>query len=183
MLGGLMNISLAALAPIAGILGVIVGALLNETIRRRNRRELYAPKIFEKRLAAYEALLAAIQQGSHIATNVMDNDDLSKEQRHDLISAAVHEVADVTETHKLYLDEELTVHCMALFMGVEEIHDAAEADRQAMRDHYYGMRKEAIRMITEDSGVSEINRLFKSVNKPKIRGELIEYFRDLKKKS
>lgn len=30
----------------------IVGALLNEFLRRRNRRELYAPMIFEKRLSA-----------------------------------------------------------------------------------------------------------------------------------
>lgn len=36
-------------------------------------------------------------------------------------------------------------------------------------------------MAAEDSGVAEINRLFKAINKPKIDGELIRYFRKAKR--
>ncbi|WP_170328725.1 hypothetical protein [Ruegeria arenilitoris] len=168
------------IAPIIGILGVIIGVLLNEIMRRRNRRELYAPKIFERRLSAYEGLIEHILQGSKIATKVIDSDDLSRAERHELISTVVFGMIEFVEKYHLYIDEELSVHCMALFMGVEDIHDASESDKQGLLDRYYQMRKEALRMAAEDSGVAEINRYFKDVNKPKIDGELIRYFRNAK---
>ncbi|MBC7103208.1 MAG: hypothetical protein H5U13_08315 [Parvibaculum sp.] len=166
-----------------GIVGVIVGASLNEFVRRRNRRELYAPKIFEKRLAAYEGLIEQIHSGSKVADEVIDNDDFTPEQRRDLISVVIHGMIEFVENHRLYLDEALTVHCMALFMGVEDIHDAAEDNKQELLDLYRQMRKEALRMAIEDSGVAEINRLFKVINKPRINGALISYFRETKRKA
>nr|WP_321509306.1 hypothetical protein [uncultured Celeribacter sp.] len=178
-----MNEYFPILAPVIGLVGVVVGVLLNEFMRRRNRRELYAPKIFEKRLAAYEGLLEQIHQGSKVEEEVIESDDFTAEQRHALVSVVVLGMAEFIEKSRLYLDEDLTVHCMALFMGVEDIHDAGEQDRQELLDHYRQMRKEALRMAAEDSGVAEINRLFKAINKPKIDGELIRYFRKVKQKS
>lgn len=170
-------------APVVGIVGVIVGALLNELMRRRNRRELYAPRIFEKRLAAYEGLIEKIHQGSKVADEIIERGDFSQKQRHDLISVVIHDMAEFIEKNHLYLDEELTVHCMALFMGVEDIYDANEKERQELLDHYRQMRKDALRMAAEDSGVAEINRLFKTINKPKIDGALIRYFRKAKREA
>jgi hypothetical protein len=171
------------IAPVVGIVGVIVGVLLNEFMRRRSRRELYAPKIFEKRLTAYEGLIEQIHQGSKVADEVIENDDFTYDQRHHLISVVVHGMAEFTENNRLYLDEDLVVHCMALFMGVEDIHDASENERQELLAHYRPMRKEALRMAAEDSGVAELNRLFKAINKPRIDGELIRYFRKAKRES
>ena len=67
-----MNEYFPILAPVIGIVGVVVGVLLNEFMRRRSRRELYAPKIFEKRLAAYEGLIEQIHQGSKVANEVIE---------------------------------------------------------------------------------------------------------------
>ena len=178
-----MNDYLPIFASVVGIVGVVVGAMLNELMRRRNRRELYAPRIFEKRLAAYEGLIEKIDLGSKVADEVIESDDLTEEQRHDLIGDVVHEVAEFTEKNRLYLDEELAAHCVALFMGVEDIHDTNEKDRQESLDHYREMRKEALRMAAEDSGVAEVNRLFKSINKPKIDGTFIRYLREAKREA
>ena len=178
-----MNAYFPVVAPVIGIVGVVVGVLLNEFMRRRNRRELYAPRIFEKRLAAYEGLIEQIHQGSKVAGEVIESDDFTEEQRHDLISVVVHEVAEFAEKNRLYLDEDLAVHCMALFMGVEKIHDASEKDRHELLDHYHQMQKEALRMAAEDFGVAEINRLFKAINKPKIDGAFIRYFREAKREA
>lgn len=178
-----MNEYFPIIASIIGIFGVGVGVLLNEFMRRRNRRELYAPKIFEKRLEAYEGLIEQINQGSKVASEVIENDDFTQEERHECISVVVHGMANFTEKNRLYLDEDLVVHCMALFMGVEDIYDANESDKQDSLGHYYDMRKEALRMATEDSGVAEINRLFKVINKPQIDGELIQYYRNLKRET
>lgn len=178
-----MNAYLPIVASVVGIVGVVVGVLLNELMRRRNRRELYAPRIFEKRLTAYEGLIEQIDQGSKVAKEVIESDDLSEEQRHDAISVVVLEMAEFTEKNRLYLDEDLIVHCVGLFMGVEDIHDASEEDGQKLRDQYRHMRKEAFRMAVEDSGVAEINRLFKAINTPKIDGALIRYFRAAKREA
>ncbi|MBQ2260477.1 MAG: hypothetical protein II336_03810 [Loktanella sp.] len=178
-----MNEYFPIFGPVFGILGVIVGVLLNEFMRRRNRRELYAPKIFEKRLAAYEGLIEQIYQGSKVADEVIERDDFTEEQRQELIGVVVHRMIEFIEKNSLYLDEDLTVHCMALFMGVEEIHAASDHDKPEMLDHYRQMRKEALRMAAEDSGVAEINRLFKAINKPKIDGALIHYFREAKRQT
>ncbi|MGO4134642.1 hypothetical protein ACEQ6A_08785 [Rhizobium brockwellii] len=176
-----MNEFFPILIPIIGILGVIAGVLLNEFVRRRNRRELYAPKVFEKRLAIYEALAEHIHQGSGIASEVIDNDSLTPDQRHDLITVPISAIATYTDANSLYIDDELAAHCTALFMGVEDIHDASDANKERLLKDYYHMRKEALRMIAEDSGIAEMNRLFKTINRPKLSGPLIERLRELRR--
>lgn len=93
----------------------------------------------------------------------------------------IHELIQFIEDNSLYLDEELTVHCMALFIGVEDIHDAEKADKQALLNNYRQMRMDALRMIADDSGATEINRLFKAINKPTIDGPIIRYLRTFRK--
>lgn len=172
----------AILSPLVAILGVVTGVLLNEFVRRRNRRELYAPKIFEKRLAAYEKLADLIENGSEIAQEVIDNAEFTREQRHALISEAILTIARHTDSHKLYIDEELAVHCTALFMGVEDIYDEKGEKRETLLKNFYDARYEAFRMIAEDSGISEINKLFKIINRPKLSGPIIELTRELRQK-
>jgi hypothetical protein len=172
---------LAILAPTAGVVGVLLGALLNEFVRRNNRKELYAPKIFEKRLAAYESLAELIQNGSEVANEVIENPDLTAEQRHDVIATVVMSIAKFMDKNPLYLDKELGAHCAALFMGVEDIYSTKGEEKKALLRKYYGMRTEALRMIREDSGVAQINKLFRTINRPKIGGPIVEAIRELRR--
>ena len=173
---------LAILAPIAGIVGALLGVLLNEFVRRRNRRELYASKIFEKRLAAYENLTELIESGSEVAKAVIENPDLTAQQRHDLIADVVMSIAKSMDKNRLYIDEELGTHCAALFMGVEDIYEAKGEEREKLLRNYRSLRGEALRMIREDSGVAEINKLFRTINRPKFGGPIIEAIRELRQK-
>jgi hypothetical protein len=175
-----MTTLLAILAPTFGIIGIILGVLLNEFLRRKNRREVYAIKIFEKRLAAYEGLAELIDEGSEIASDVVENTNLTGEQRNELISVAIGAIAKFVDRHRLYIDEELAVHCAALFMGVEDIQEADGEEREKRLKHYYYMRKEALRMIAEDSGVAELNKLFKAINRPRLDGPIIKRIRELR---
>ena len=167
------------IAPLIGMAGVIAGVLLNEFVRRRNRRELYAPKIFEKRLAIYEGLAKHIHEGSEVANEVIENESLTPNERHALISAPISAIAQYMDENSLYIDEELAIHCTALFMGVEDIYDATADEKKRLIENYH-MRKEALRMIAEDSGIAEINRLFKAINRPKLSGPIIEKLRELR---
>lgn len=169
------------IAPAFAIFGVVIGASLNEFLRRRNRREAYAPKVFEKRLAAYEGLFQLIHDGGQVASELIGNAALTKGDRHLLVSDAIGKIAQYVDANALYLDEELSAHCTALFMGVEDIQDAPEADREALAADYYTKRRETVRMIAEDSGIAEVNKLFKAINKPNINGAIIERIRELRK--
>jgi hypothetical protein len=90
-------------------------------------------------------------------------------------------LAKYGDKHRLYLDDELSVHCTTLFIAVEDIHDANAAKSELLK-RYYHQLGEARRMIVEDAGIAEINRLFKSINRPKLTGPVIEYMRELRQK-
>jgi hypothetical protein len=111
------------------------------------------------------------------ADEVINNAVLLSEERHELISSAVLSIAKHVDRNALYLDEQLNAHCVALFMGIEDIHDVPESERQHHLDAYRKLKKEAYRMITEDSGITEMNKLFRRINRPRFSGPVIEAMR------
>ncbi|MGA8172850.1 MAG: hypothetical protein WB816_18750 [Methylocystis sp.] len=173
-----MNALVALSGPIFGMVGVIAGTVLNEYLRRSRRAEEYSGEIFKRRLNAYEVLIGLIDDGGTLATKVIENADLTSEERHDIISLVIAPIAKHVDQNVLYIDGDLGAHCVALFMGVEDIHDAPESEKPGLLQHYYDERTETLRMIAEDSGVARINRLFQSINRPKITGALIERIRE-----
>lgn len=171
----------ALVSPLIGMLGVIAGTILNEYLRRGRRTEQYSSVIFNKRLDAYETLMRLIIEGSDLAETAINDAKLSKKERHELVSLAIFPIAEHVDRNVLYIDEELGPHCTSLFMSAEDIHDASESEKQQLLKHYYEMRKETFRMIAEDSGVAKINRLFRSINRPRITSPVIEAIRELRK--
>lgn len=166
---------------LVGILGITLGILVSEILRRKNRREQFAPTIFLKRLNAYEELFDKIYLGHHIATEIINSDELDQTKRHDLTSHLISDIAEHADANMLYLDPDICTHSTALFMGIEDIYSLKGSEKKEMLHHYYDMRKEALRMIKEDSGVAEINALFASINKPKLSGPIIERLRELRR--
>jgi len=164
-----------------GIFGVLLGAGLNELLRRNRRIEAYTMRVFDKRLEKYEELMALLQAALEVASDVMENPEYTPEQRHELISDAILQIAQFTDDNELYIDPELASHCVATFMDAEDIpsiKDAREREerRKAMRDMYVNAK----RMIREDSGIAEIDKLFKTMTKPRLSSPIIERIRYLK---
>ena len=95
------------IGPALGMLGVVVGSLLNELLRRGRRAEAYSSIIFEKRLRTYEDLMGLIHRGGDFAQEAIDNASLSYEERHELISKAIGPIAEFADQNSLYIDEEL----------------------------------------------------------------------------
>jgi hypothetical protein len=167
--------------PAIGLIGVPLGVLLGEFVRRRNRSEQFAAAIFAKRLEAYEVLIALVDEGRAIAERVLSDPELSPGDRKALIGQALFPIAEHTDRSALYIDEELGVHCAALFMGVEDIPEMAETEKQAALANYRGQLQETRRMILEDSGVAKANKFFRAVHRPQITSPIIDYLRALRK--
>jgi len=176
-----MNVLIALGGPVLGIVGVIAGSLLNEYLRRGRRAEQYSAAIFSKRLEAYETLFRLVQEGSSKVDDAVRNCALSTEERHDLASSAIMPIANHVDRYALYIDEELGPHCVALFMGVEDICDAPESERESLRQRHFGALRDTYRMIKEDVGVAQINKLFRSINRPRITSPVIEAIREMRR--
>lgn len=162
----------------SGALGATVGVAVNEVLRRRNRIEGYSSKVFERRLDAYEQLSRHMLEGSRVAERIMEDEDFSLEQRHAAISIVVADIAKFSEENTLYLDGELSAHCLATFMGAEDVLACAtETERYELRRQIRDMYNEARRMIAEDSGIAGLHKLFKKVTKPKLSGAFIDLLR------
>jgi hypothetical protein len=169
------------IGALIGLMGVPLGLVLGELLRRRQRAEQFAAAIFAKRLEAYDTLMNILYESHRIANEVIDNSQLSATDRHELISAAIMPIAEHTTRSVLYIDEELGAHCTALFMGVEDLRDLPESEQQAQLAQFQRDWRETRRMILEDSGVIKVNRLFRDINRPRITSPVIERIRELRR--
>ena len=166
---------------LVGLVGVPLGIVLGEYLRRRHRAEQFAAAIFEKRLQAYEVLMNILTESHAIAINVIHSTKLSADERHELISSAIAPIMEHTAHNVLYIDEELGAHCVALFMGAEEFHDQPEDEQRESTKRLNQDWIETRRMILEDSGVTKVNQLFRDINRPRINSPFIERVRELKR--
>ena len=73
----MVDIGSAMIGGATGVIGSVIGAAVNELLRRSNRIESYSAKIFDKRLAAYEALFEHMHKGYDIASEMMSDESLS----------------------------------------------------------------------------------------------------------
>ena len=179
----MVDIWSAVVGGITGVMGSVIGAAVNEALRRSNRIESYSSKVFEKRLAAYEGLLERMHAGYEVAWEVMTNAGFSSEQRHEAISVVIQDLAHFSDANELYLDDDLRAHCVATFMGAEDILSIEDdVEREKQRDGIRRMYSQARGMIREDSGIAGVSRLLKRVARPRFTGEFIGYLRAERRK-
>lgn len=169
-------------SAIFGLVGVLLGIIINEIVRRRNRIESFATRVFDKRLEIYEELYRRIRIAKEVADDVIENSTYSKKQRHQLVSNAIHAIAGWCEDNDMYLSEELAVHCVPLLMGVEDIHDIKdEKAKQLEITRFRKNLRDAKKMIRKEAGIADIENLFSAITKPKHNSAIIEYYRKAKK--
>ena len=164
------------------IASLLLGVALNEWIRRSNRIESYSVAIFKKRLGIYEELWKKIVEAKDVAEEVIENTALTAEQRHELISTVVLGIAGFCDENIFYLNEEVTLQCCGLFMGVEDIQGEANiAKKKKLVARYRDGYQQTLEIIRAEAGLKRINELFRTVTKAEYSSDMIEYFRKLKK--
>ena len=122
------------IAAIFGLIGIILGVILNEVFRRKNRIESFASIVFERRLNIYEELFRKVQEVNSIAGDVISNPAYSEEQRHDIVSSVILDIASFCDENAFLIDNDLGAPCTTLLMGVEDIYllgDETKNDRQS----------------------------------------------------
>lgn len=165
-----------------GLAGILIGVLLNEHFRRSNRIENYSSRIFDKRLEIYEALMRLVDEKSSLVLEVVESENLTKEEAHGICQPAGMDVIEYCDANQLYLNEEIIVHIGATFVGVGDIIDSDDKEyKQTEIQRFRQFVGSAKQMIKADSGIDELNQLFKKITKSKHTSPVIDYFRELKK--
>ncbi|MFX8859310.1 hypothetical protein ABTM70_13945 [Acinetobacter baumannii] len=167
-------------SALIGLIGVVIGILCNEYFRRENRIEKYSEKIFEKRLQIHESLFEKIKEDYEAINNLINNRELTLEERHNIVSKVILELADFIDVIEFYLDERLVVQVMTLFMGTEEILPDS-ADREEKIGTFRKDLNLTKKMIIDESGVTQAVNSFRKVSKSKPTSSIISYFESLKK--
>lgn len=165
-----------------GLLGVLIGLLVNEHFRRRNRIEAYSSRIFDKRIQIYEELFAKVSACSTFISDLIENPKYSKEERHGIVSVAVHSLAQYGDEHSFYLNEHIVLQYMTLMMGVEDIYyieNTEEKEREIQR--VWKHLRDTKEMIRKESGIEEMDSLFKSITRAKHKSAIIDYYNELQR--
>ena len=172
----------SAIIGLIGLLGIIIGIVLNEYLRRTRRIEMYSTLIFKRRLNAYTKLYQILNESIPTINDILLNEDLTKEDRHSLASSVILRIADFFDKNALFIDDNLGAHCTALFMGSEDIYfieDNEEKNKEIAK--LINQYKSTKNMIIDDSGVSKVKKLFKKIQKTKLSSPTIDYLKKLKK--
>lgn len=165
---------------IIAVVSLLVGAGLTEWIRRSNRIEAYTATIFQKRFAIYEELWKRVYGWRSVAEKVIQDGALTAQDRHELISEAVLDIAGFCDENSLYLNEEVSLQCAGVFMGVEDIQAEKDAvKREALISDFTVTYKETLHVIRAEAGLARMNKLFSTITKAKYSSHLIDYYREL----
>lgn len=165
-----------------GLFGVLIGAVLGEYFRQRNRIDSYAQKVFERRLQIYEELFRLAQSAYTIADEVMTTEGVGEEERLALVSEAIHSIASYVDENTLYIDTYVALDVMGALMGAENVQSIPdEAEREAaikgIRNRYKSTRQN----LLKESGIHEINKHFKLISRSKPDSLIISYAKQLEK--
>ena len=170
-------------SAIIGLVGVVLGIVLNEVLRRRNRVEVLLSKAFEKRLSVYDEMFRKLNDCISIAHDVMENPKYSKEERSELWSTVVLDVAEFSDANRLYLNEDITVHSMMTLIGIEDIFEIEDSKRKEKEKAKFGREiHEAKEMIRKETGLAELDNLFRSITKAKHQSNYLDYVNKMRQK-
>ncbi|WP_206743745.1 hypothetical protein, partial [Aliivibrio fischeri] len=169
-------------SALIGLAGVVLGALLSEYFRRKNRIEIYSQKVFDKRLAIHEELYAMFVSGHDVVSEVMTNTELSKSEREDLTSSIIFPLCQFMDRNGFYLNDYLTVQVATAYMGAEDVLDNdSDLDIASARARVYELSKITKKMILEESGVTEAFKHFSVISKSKPDSDVIKRVKELEK--
>ncbi|MFA6981298.1 MAG: hypothetical protein WC209_18370 [Ignavibacteriaceae bacterium] len=167
-------------SAIIGILGLLLGIIFTELIRRRNRIENYSQKIFEKRFEVYEKLFQLVDSSYRNINDFIVNKSLPLEERFLGSYDEGMKVIKYCSDNRFYLSEEIVVLIGSAIVNTSTIfesNDENEIEEVAVQFRLDIREIETI--IQKESGIREINKHFWSIGKVKYKGPVIDYYKKL----
>jgi hypothetical protein len=112
----------------------------------------------------------------------MENPKYPEEERHEIWSSVVFNIAKFMDSNGLYLNDNIVVHCMSALVGIEDVYYIEDPEEK--KDEIENFTKSianARKMIKSETGLEALNKLFGSISKAKHESEIISYYQRRKK--
>lgn len=162
-----------------GLAGLLIGALLTEYFRRNNRIEAYSQKIFERRLEIYEHLMKLVQTAYQVASDVLDDSEISDEDREIAIATEIMTIATYVDDNALFVNEYIAADATALFIGIEEIPTIEDENEREIAIARFSNHYKAVKQnILEESGIRQINDHLKIVSRSRLDSPIIRLMKE-----
>ncbi|MCE5321683.1 hypothetical protein LLG46_00040 [bacterium] len=159
-----------------GIIGVVIGLVINEFFRRSSRVEPYSQQLFAKRIEVYEDLFRITNNFSKVAAEVLENDDYTPEERKEIVDETVLAVAELCDQQAFYLDDRIVIQCVSALMGLEDIYYITDSNEKTHRTKQFYDNLTQTRQILKDcSGLSKIEELFQNIHGYRLDSEIIRF--------
>ena len=166
---------------IIGILGILLGIILNEYFRLKKRIENYSQKIFEKRFEVYEKLYESVDNAYLSINNYIVDESLPYEDRYNGAYEEGLKVIQYCTAKQFYISEELVVLIGGAIVNTSTIFESDdEKEIEEITVQFRLDMRDIKVMILKESGIFEINKHFKSVGKVKYKGPVIDFYKKLK---
>ena len=175
----------AFVGALLGFAGLLIGVLGSEYFRRRSRIEGYSKEIFLKRLEVYEVLYEKLNDADDLASE-FEKEDIGENDVQNLVAlthALVLDTAQFGDRNGLYINEEIFVQCMGTLMLIpsegtpEELQTFRNEEAKSFRESSHATKQ----MIKEETGLGELERLFRGITRAKHDSEYLRYFRAKKR--
>jgi hypothetical protein len=106
---------------------------------------------------------------------------MSTEMRNENVSKIILDIADFLEPIEFYLEQEVIIQSMTVFMGVEDI-CPNNADSHELIKMYRKNLKHTKMLIQDVSGVKQANLSFRNITRAQLNTPILEYFQKIQRK-
>lgn len=179
------------LAPLSALGGVWLSLYLGSKNRNEN---FIAKEIMLKKLEHYEQLFSLMRTADEEVTHLFDlarkaktKDELTKIP--DAVFRAGLAIAQYTDDHRLYLDEDVAIHITATFLGPSDVYELDPISKgyakkiKESETHYREQYNQGITLIADYAGFKRLEKTYKKINKPSVSSPLIDYANEIRKQT
>jgi hypothetical protein len=126
-----------------------------------------------KRLEACEKLFYAVKNGASLIEELFEIDELTFEEKKEVVSQVILLIAELTDDESFYLDDELAVHAVGSFVGIEDVFVIKDHEARQIEINIFRKKtRNTYRMI---KSIRDVGKLDRSIKSP-----LIDYYTQLK---
>jgi len=122
-----------------------------------------------------------VNTAGEVAGKVIDGPDYSRDQRHEMLSEAILDLAELFDNNELYFSEKISLHTVVMLIGLEDAFDEQPEAKKKIKDKFYKDLRDAKKMVKRESGADSLNRLFKSITRANLKSEYIERFQQMRR--
>ena len=159
------------ITAIISAVSVLAGVGLSEYFKYKERKSLFSEVIFKKKIEIYEDLFYRLDEISNKAHGLVNDDSLSKKERHKVWSDVILPFANFLDRNALYINEKIAVQAAISVVGIEE------ENKEYMHDFDRDIG-DITKMIKEDIGIKRVDTFFKKLNRPNLNGRWTKYVYD-----